>query len=199
MRGRGLALRGGDGNPGHPGGIPAAGAARPRSRGAHRRLAARLRRETCASARTWRHRTPRLRLRIVRRERGQISAGTVLFGTGVAPRTRLAEEAGLEVEGGVVTDSSMRTSAPGIFAVGDIARAYNESAGRHLNVEHWGDALEHGRIAGTVISGGEAAWGIAPGFWSTIVTRPSSTGPGETVGTSELFEEQRRSLHGLVR
>ncbi len=97
-----------------------------------------------------------------------ISAGTVLFGTGVAPRTGLAEAAGLEADGGVVTDSSMRTSAPGIYAVGDIARAYNESAGRHLSVEHWGDALEHGRIAGTVISGGEAAWGMAPGFWSTI-------------------------------
>jgi 3-phenylpropionate/trans-cinnamate dioxygenase ferredoxin reductase subunit len=97
-----------------------------------------------------------------------VTAGTVLFGTGVAPRTGLAAEAGLEVEGGVVADSSMRTSAPGIFAVGDIARAYNEAAGRHLSVEHWGDALEHGRIAGTVISGGEAAWGMAPGFWSTI-------------------------------
>ena len=97
-----------------------------------------------------------------------ISAGTVLFGTGVAPRTGLAEGAGLEVDGGVVTDSSMRTSAPGIYAVGDIARAYNESAGRHLSVEHWGDALEHGRIAGTVISGGEAGWRMAPGFWSTI-------------------------------
>jgi 3-phenylpropionate/trans-cinnamate dioxygenase ferredoxin reductase subunit len=97
-----------------------------------------------------------------------VAAGTVLFGTGVAPRSGLAEAAGLEVDGGVVTDSSMRTSAPGIFAVGDIARAYNESAGRHLSVEHWGDALEHGRIAGTVISGGEAAWGMAPGFWSTI-------------------------------
>jgi NAD(P)H-nitrite reductase large subunit len=97
-----------------------------------------------------------------------ISAGTVLFGTGIAPRTGLAEKAGLQVEGGVLTDSSMRTSAPEIFAVGDIARAYNESAGRHLSVEHWGDALEHGRIAGTVISGGEAAWSMAPGFWSTV-------------------------------
>ena len=98
----------------------------------------------------------------------KISAGTVLFGTGIAPRTGLAEKAGLQVDGGVLTDSSMRTRSPGIFAVGDIARAYNESAGRHLSVEHWGDALEHGRIAGTVISGGEAAWSMAPGFWSTI-------------------------------
>lgn len=93
---------------------------------------------------------------------------SVLFGTGVAPRTRLAEESGLEVDGGIVTDSGMRTSSPGIFAVGDIARAYNESAGRHLSVEHWGDALEHGRVAGTVIAGGAAAWSMVPGFWSTI-------------------------------
>ncbi len=97
-----------------------------------------------------------------------VETGTILFATGVAPRIRLASEAGIEVDHGIITDSSMRTSAPGIFAVGDIAQAYNESAGRHLSVEHWGDALEHGRIAGTVISGGEAAWNMAPGFWSTI-------------------------------
>jgi 3-phenylpropionate/trans-cinnamate dioxygenase ferredoxin reductase subunit len=98
----------------------------------------------------------------------QVDTGTVLFGTGVAPRIRLASEAGLEVDHGIITDSSMRTSAPGIFAVGDIAQVYNESAGRHLSVEHWGDALEHARIAGTVIAGSEAAWSKAPGFWSTI-------------------------------
>ena len=97
-----------------------------------------------------------------------LDTGTVLFGTGVAPRTRLAEESGLQVDGGVVTDSSMRTSSPEIFAVGDIALAYNESAARHLSVEHWGDALEHGRVAGTVIAGGEASWSMVPGFWSTI-------------------------------
>ncbi len=98
-----------------------------------------------------------------------VVAGTVLFGTGVEPRTRLAEEAGLEIEeGGIVTDSSMRTSAPGIFAVGDIVFAMNESAGSRQKIEHWGDALEHGRIAGTVLAGGEAVWTMAPGFWSTI-------------------------------
>jgi NADPH-dependent 2,4-dienoyl-CoA reductase/sulfur reductase-like enzyme len=100
-----------------------------------------------------------------------LPTGTVVFGTGVRPRIRLAEESGLEVDRGVITDSSMRTSAPGVFAVGDIAQAFNESAGRHLSVEHWGDALEHGRVAGTVISGGEAAWSMVPGFWSTIGDR----------------------------
>ena len=98
-----------------------------------------------------------------------ISAETVLFGTGVRPRTELAEKAGLEIgAGGIVSDSSMRTSAPGVFAVGDTSFAYNEAAGRRLHVEHWGEALNHGRVAGTVIVGGEAAWNAAPGFWSTM-------------------------------
>lgn len=98
-----------------------------------------------------------------------VSGKTVLLAAGVRPRIRLAEEAGLEIEeGGIVTDSSMRTSAPGIFAVGDIAFAMNEAAGGRQKVEHWGDALNHGRIAGTVLAGGEAVWKEAPGFWSTI-------------------------------
>lgn len=99
-----------------------------------------------------------------------VSAETVLFGTGVRPRTEIAEKAGLEVVdgGGIVSDSSMRTSAPGVFAVGDISFAYNEAAGRRLHVEHWGEALNHGKVAGTVIAGGEAVWSVAPGFWSTM-------------------------------
>ncbi|MBA2443066.1 MAG: FAD-dependent oxidoreductase [Rubrobacter sp.] len=100
-----------------------------------------------------------------------ISTETVLLGTGVEARTGLAERAGLEVDGGVVTDSSMRTVDPSVFAAGDIAFAYNEAAEAHIRVEHWGDALEHGRIAGSVLAGAEARWESAPGFWSTIGDR----------------------------
>ncbi|MGB3681594.1 MAG: FAD-dependent oxidoreductase [Rubrobacteraceae bacterium] len=99
----------------------------------------------------------------------EVSGASLLFGVGVKPRTGLAEAAGLEVEdGGIVTDSSMRASAPGVFAVGDISFAYNEAAGRRLHVEHWGEALNHGQVAGAVIAGDGAAWEVAPGFWSTI-------------------------------
>ncbi len=98
-----------------------------------------------------------------------VSGQTVLLAVGVKPRTQLAEEAGLEMKrGGVATDSSMRTSAPGIFTVGDIAVAINEAAGSRQKVEHWGDALNHGRVAGTVLAGNEAVWKEAPGFWSTM-------------------------------
>lgn len=100
---------------------------------------------------------------------GEVSGDSVLFGVGVKPRTTLAEDAGLEVgNGGIVTDASMRTGVSGVFAVGDISFAHNTTAGRHLHVEHWGEALNHGQVAGAVIAGGEAEWDVAPGFWSTI-------------------------------
>ncbi len=78
-----------------------------------------------------------------------IGADLVLFAVGVRPRAELAEAAGLEVrDGRIVTDERMRTSAPGIYAAGDVALARNAAAGRHLPVEHWGEALNQGEVAG---------------------------------------------------
>ncbi len=105
----------------------------------------------------------------VRTDGGGVPGASVLFGVGVKPSTGLAEAAGLNIEsGGIVTDASMRTSAPDVFAAGDISFALNTTAGRRLHVEHWGEALNHGRVAGAVIAGKEATWDAAPGFWSTI-------------------------------
>lgn len=106
---------------------------------------------------------------VVVTDSGETRADVVLFATGVRPRTELAEEAGLVIEEGAVrTDAALRTSAPDVWAVGDIAYAFNPAAGRNLRVEHWGEALNHGRVAGSVIAGREAQWDVAPGFWSTI-------------------------------
>ena len=101
-----------------------------------------------------------------------VTAAAVVCGGGAAPNVELGEQAGLAVEsGGLVTDASLRTSDPHVFAVGDIAYALNEAAGRRLRVEHWGDAEAHGTIAGTVAAGGDAVWGAAPGFWSELGER----------------------------
>jgi NADPH-dependent 2,4-dienoyl-CoA reductase/sulfur reductase-like enzyme len=62
----------------------------------------------------------------------------------------------------------MRTSVSEIFAVRDITLAMNEAAGSRQKVEYWGDALNHGRVAGTALAGSEAVWKEAPGFWSTM-------------------------------
>jgi NADPH-dependent 2,4-dienoyl-CoA reductase/sulfur reductase-like enzyme len=104
--------------------------------------------------------------------RARIDAEVVVMATGVRPRLELAHAAGLRVEeGGIRTDAQMRTDAPGVFAAGDAARALHPTAGRALRVEHWGDALAQGKVAGTVAAGGDAEWSSVPGFWSTIGER----------------------------
>ncbi|MET0897066.1 MAG: FAD/NAD(P)-binding oxidoreductase [Mycobacterium sp.] len=98
-----------------------------------------------------------------------IDADLVLAATGVTPQSGFAEAAGLEVrESRIVVGSNMQTSSPGIYAAGDVALAYNETAGRHLAVEHWQDADDQGAIAGTCAAGVTAAWSAVPGFWSSI-------------------------------
>ncbi len=102
----------------------------------------------------------------------EIPSEVTVVATGVRPRIDLAEDAGLDMEAGRVrTDASMRTSARDVFAVGDIALAENPRAGRRLAVEHWGEALAHGEVAGRVLAGADARWDQAPGFWSTIGER----------------------------
>lgn len=109
----------------------------------------------------------------VRLEGGvQHTADLVLTAVGVGPQAGLAAAAGLRCEQGrVVVDEHMRTSAVDVYAAGDVAFAHNAAAGRHLGVEHWGEALAMGQIAGSCAAGREATWGQAPGFWSEIGER----------------------------
>jgi NADPH-dependent 2,4-dienoyl-CoA reductase/sulfur reductase-like enzyme len=62
----------------------------------------------------------------------------------------------------------MRSSVPTVLAAGDAALAFNAAAGRHLAVEHWGEALAMGKVAGQTAAGADASWDEVPGFWSTI-------------------------------
>lgn len=89
--------------------------------------------------------------RIVQLDDGRrIEAENVVLGMGVRPRIELAEQAGLlTAKGMVLTDAQMRANGR-VLAVGDVAYAHNRSAGRRLRVEHWGDALGQGEIAGRV-------------------------------------------------
>jgi len=62
----------------------------------------------------------------------------------------------------------MKTSAPNVFAAGDVALAHNTTAGRPIAVEHWQDAADQGAIAGASAAGADAQWDGVPGFWTTI-------------------------------
>jgi NADPH-dependent 2,4-dienoyl-CoA reductase/sulfur reductase-like enzyme len=79
-----------------------------------------------------------------------------------------AEVAGIAVDDGVAVDAAMASADPCVLAAGDVAFAFNPGAGRRLRVEHWGEALNMGAVAGRTLAGVDAAWDVAPGFWSTI-------------------------------
>ena len=102
-----------------------------------------------------------------------LAADMVLLASGVRAATDLAREAGFDLteKGHVPAGEDMRTVVPGVFACGDCCRARHSVAGRPLHVEHWGDALSQGKIAGTVAAGGDAIWEDVPGFWSGIGDR----------------------------
>ena len=132
---------------------------------------------------------------VVLSDGGRVRTDVVLLATGVAPASELAEAAGLALEdGAIVVDASMRTADPAVLAVGDVAAAVNAAAGRRLHVEHWGDALAHGEIAGRVLAGEDATWNTAPGFWSTVgdrVLKHAAWGDGFDAAEVEAEEAGR--------
>jgi NADPH-dependent 2,4-dienoyl-CoA reductase/sulfur reductase-like enzyme len=95
-----------------------------------------------------------------------IPADFVVLGTGVKPRTDLAEAAGLEVDNGVVVDDRLRTSDKTIYAVGDIARYPDPISGRRIRVEHWVHAERQGQHVARLILGEDAPFTDPPFFWS---------------------------------
>ncbi len=99
----------------------------------------------------------------------RLTGELIVMATGVRPRSELAASAGLELDAGAIpVDAAMRTDAPGLLAAGDVCAADNRAAGRRLRVEHWGDALSQGAIAGRTAAGADGVWNDVPGFWSTI-------------------------------
>jgi 3-phenylpropionate/trans-cinnamate dioxygenase ferredoxin reductase subunit len=93
-------------------------------------------------------------------------ADLVVAGIGVVPNVSVAEAAGLDVNDGIVTDEFLRTSAPGVWAAGDVASAWHPRYGEHVRVEHWANALNQGTAAGRNATGGEDAYDRLPYFFS---------------------------------
>jgi len=84
----------------------------------------------------------------------QISCQIVAFAIGIKPRLDLAIPAGLKIQRGVVVDDHLRTSAPDIFAAGDIAQVYDQMSGEYLLDSLWRPAIEQGWVAGLNMAGG---------------------------------------------
>jgi len=105
----------------------------------------------------------------VRLEDGtELPADLVLVAVGAEPRTELAQEAGLALsdDGGVQVDTTLRTSAPDVFAIGDIAAHAHPRYGRRIRVEHWANAKDQGAHVAQNVLGASEPFIASPYFFS---------------------------------
>ena len=92
----------------------------------------------------------------------------VVAGIGIRPNLDLAQQAGLRLENGIVVDEHLQTSAPGIFASGDVANFFHSALGKRVRVEHEDNAIQMGKLAGRNMAGANEHYTHAPMFYSDL-------------------------------
>jgi len=92
----------------------------------------------------------------------------VIVGIGIKPNLKLAKDAGLDVEDGIVVNQYLQTSDPNIFAAGDVAYFKNKGLKKRMRVEHEDNANTMGMLAGKNISGDMESYDHIPFFYSDL-------------------------------
>jgi 3-phenylpropionate/trans-cinnamate dioxygenase ferredoxin reductase component len=97
---------------------------------------------------------------------GWLAADEVVTAVGVRPEVGWLDGAGIALDRGIATDEQLRTSLPGVFAVGDCAAFWSLRYRRRLRFEHWDVALQAPAVVAANLLGGETTYDPVPYFWS---------------------------------
>ncbi|SEH45799.1 Reductase C-terminal [Mycolicibacterium rutilum] len=96
----------------------------------------------------------------------EVEADIVVVGIGSRPGTDWLEGSGLELDNGVVCDDNGRSSAPHVWAIGDVA-SWRHSLGHQVRVEHWSNVADQARVLVPAMLGQEPPAAVSvPYFWS---------------------------------
>ena len=95
-----------------------------------------------------------------------LSGDLVLAGVGMERNLTLARQAGLAIDGGIVVDALGRSSVANIYAAGDVAAFFHPLFGKHLRIEAWRHAQNHGVAVGQAMAGVEKPYDDIPWFWT---------------------------------
>lgn len=107
------------------------------------------------------------RVTVTLEDQTTIDGHGLVLGVGVKPRTKLAEDAGLTVDNGIVVDEYLQTSAADVYAVGDVASYPDALLGRR-RVEHIDNAETMGKTVGATATGHATKYTHTPFFWSDL-------------------------------
>jgi 3-phenylpropionate/trans-cinnamate dioxygenase ferredoxin reductase component len=127
--------------------------------------------------------------KVVTRAGLELAADAVVIGAGVTPDVGLAQRAGLAIgeRGGVQCSSRLETSAPGVFAAGDICEYESVvHGGAAMRVEHWDVAFNHGKTAALNMLGRDLPHSVVPYFYSVL----GDWGELEYVGPASRWDEE---------
>lgn len=95
-----------------------------------------------------------------------VPADLVLVGVGAIPNVELAAAAGIDVDDGILTDDAFATSAPDVFAAGDVANVMHPLVHRRLRSEHWANAINQGKAAARAMLGEQVSYDEIPYFYT---------------------------------
>jgi 3-phenylpropionate/trans-cinnamate dioxygenase ferredoxin reductase subunit len=126
--------------------------------------------------------------KVITRAGLELEAEAVVIGAGVAPDIGLAQRAGLQIgeRGGVRCDSRLESSAPGVWAAGDMCEYDSLIHGEHIRIEHWDVAFNQGKTVALNMLGRDQAHEVVPYFYSVL----GDWGELEYVGPAYAWDEE---------